>query len=87
MQRHFRQRHYADEPPAYPQVVAIVLGCTGRQYAIYILPCLTRRYEVVLIGLHISHTFLTHYFKTILKSEPRPECVPCHCPLTVKHLL
>ena len=26
-------------------------------------------------------------FFNLLKSEPRPECVPCQCPLTVKHLL
>ena len=50
-----------------------------------VLPCLSRREEVVLSRLRIGHTFLTHCF--LLKSEPRPECVPCQCPLTVKHLL
>ena len=32
--------------------------------------------------------FVTHWvFFNLLKSEPRPECVPCQCPLTVKRLL
>ena len=28
---------------------------------------------------------LTHEF--LLKEEPPPECIPCNCPLTIKHLL
>ena len=28
---------------------------------------------------------LTHEF--LLKGEPPPECIPCNCPLTIKHLL
>ena len=28
---------------------------------------------------------LTHEF--LLKGEPPPECIPCDCPLTIKHLL
>ncbi|XP_055958722.1 uncharacterized protein LOC130010402 [Patella vulgata] len=44
-----------------------------------------RRDEVVLCRSRIGHTFLTHIF--ILKREPQPECVHCHVPLTVKHIL
>ena len=48
---------------------------------------MTRTDDVVLILLRIDHTFLTHWVFFLLKSEPRPECVPCQCPLTVKRLL
>ena len=34
---------------------------------------------------HLSHSRLTHEF--LLKGEPPPECIPCNCPLTIKHLL
>ena len=33
----------------------------------------------------IGHSRLTHEF--LLKGEPPPECIPCNCPLTIKHLL
>ncbi|KAK6189067.1 hypothetical protein SNE40_005112 [Patella caerulea] len=45
----------------------------------------SRRDEVVLCRSRIGHTFLTHIF--ILKREPQPECIHCHVPLTVKHIL
>ena len=44
-----------------------------------------RRDEVVLCRSRIGHTFLTHSY--LLKGEPIPECVPCQCPLTVRHIL
>ena len=33
----------------------------------------------------IGHSHLTHEF--LLKGEPPPECIPCGCPLAIKHLL
>ena len=33
----------------------------------------------------IGHSRLSHEF--LLKGEPPPECIPCNCPLTIKHLL
>ena len=33
----------------------------------------------------IGHSRLTHEF--VLKGEPPPECIPCNCLLTIKHLL
>ena len=33
----------------------------------------------------IGHSRLTCEF--LLKGEPPPECIPCNCPLTIKHLL
>ena len=33
----------------------------------------------------IGHYRLTRGF--LLKGEPPPECIPCNCPLTIKHLL
>ena len=33
----------------------------------------------------IEHSRLTREF--LLKGEPPPECIPCNCPLTIKHLL
>ncbi len=44
-----------------------------------------RREEVVLSRLRIGHTRLTHTY--LLKGEPLPMCIPCHEPLTVKHIL
>ena len=44
-----------------------------------------RRDEVVLTRLRIGHTRLTHSF--ILLGEDPPECIPCGCPLTIKHIL
>ena len=45
----------------------------------------SRREEVVLARLRIGHTYYTH--SHYLKGEPQPECIPCGCPLTVKHIL
>ena len=44
-----------------------------------------RREEIVLARAHIGHTYVTHAY--LLKSEPMPQCIPCNCPLTVKHIL
>ena len=51
------------------------------------LPSLSgnRKEETVLCRLHTGHTFITHSY--LLKGEEPPWCVPCHQPLTVKHLL
>ena len=45
----------------------------------------SRREEVVLARLRIGHTFYTH--SHYLRGDPEPECIPCACPLTVKHIL
>ena len=45
----------------------------------------SRREEILLSCIRIGHTYLTHSF--LLKSEQPPECVPCECPLTVKHIM
>ena len=44
-----------------------------------------RRDEVVLCRCRIGHTLYTDLY--LLKGEPRPECVACQCPLTVRHIL
>ena len=44
-----------------------------------------RKDEVKLTRLRIGHTKLTHEF--LLLGEDPPECIPCGCILTVKHIL
>ena len=44
-----------------------------------------RRDEVVLGRCRIGHTFYTNSY--LLKAEPRPDCIGCQCPLTVRHIL
>ena len=44
-----------------------------------------RKEDVILTRLKIGHTRLTH--KHYLLNEEQPECIPCDCPLTVKHIL
>ena len=44
-----------------------------------------RKDDVKLTRLRIGHSRLTH--KHYLLNEDSPECIPCHCPLTVKHIL
>ena len=46
---------------------------------------LKRSYYNVFNRCRIGHSRLTHEF--LLKGEPPPECIPCNCPLTIKHLL
>ena len=38
-----------------------------------------------MITITITARPVTHKF--LLKGEPPPECIPCNCPLTIKHLL
>ena len=45
----------------------------------------SRKDDVKLTRLRIGHTRLTH--KHFLLNEDSPECIPCNCPLTVKHIL
>ena len=45
----------------------------------------TRRDQSVFNRCRIGHSHLTHEF--LLKGEPPPECIPCNCLLTIKHLL
>ena len=45
----------------------------------------TRRDQSVFNRCRIGHSRLTHEF--LLKGEPPPECIPCNCLLTIKHLL
>ena len=44
-----------------------------------------RREEIVSARARIGHTYLTHAY--LLKSENSPQCIPCDCDLTVKHIL
>ena len=44
-----------------------------------------RKDQVVLTRCKIGHTRLTHAF--LMQGEDAPECIPCQCPLTVKHIL
>ena len=44
-----------------------------------------RREETVLTRVRIGHSRLTHSY--LMKGEDPPECVPCQCPLTMKHIL
>ena len=44
-----------------------------------------RKDDVKLTRLRIGHTRLTHEF-LLLKEDP-PECIPCGCILTIKHIL
>ena len=45
----------------------------------------TRRDQCIFKSCQIGHSCLTHEF--LLKGELPPECIPCNCPLTIKHLL
>ena len=45
----------------------------------------SRREETVLSRLSIGHSRLTHSY--LLTRDDPPECVPCQCPLTIKHIL
>jgi hypothetical protein len=47
--------------------------------------CLPRRDEILIHRLRLGHTYLTHSY--LLKGKDPPECIPCHCRLTVEHLL
>ena len=44
-----------------------------------------RKEDIKLTRLRIGHSRLTH--KHYLLNEDSPECIPCHRPLTVKHIL
>ena len=44
-----------------------------------------RREEIVLARAHIGHSYITHSY--LLKGDSMPECIPCYCALTVKHIL
>ena len=44
-----------------------------------------RREQIVLARARIGHTYITH--KYLLKSEEIPQCIPCNCLFTVKHIL
>ena len=44
----------------------------------------SRREQVVIYRLRISHTMLTRSF--ILKQEPQPQCLTCQTTCTVKHI-
>ena len=44
-----------------------------------------RKEDIILTRLRIGHSRLTH--KHFLLNEEFPECIPCDCPLTIKHVL
>ena len=44
-----------------------------------------RKDQVFLTGCPIGHTRLSNVF--LLQGEEFPECIPCQCPLTIKHVL
>ena len=46
---------------------------------------ITRHEERVLARIKIGHTYFTHSY--LLKGEEQPFFIPCHCPITVKHIL
>ena len=45
----------------------------------------SRRDQVILTRCRIGHSRLTHGH--LLKGELAPECIPCQCPLTLRHVL
>jgi len=45
----------------------------------------SRRDAVIIHRLRIGHTRLTHSY--LLSGTDQPECLACHCPLTVEHIL
>ena len=45
----------------------------------------SRRDQVFLTRCRIGHSRLTHGH--LLKGELAPECIPCQCPLTLRHML
>ena len=47
--------------------------------------CNNRRDQVVLTRCRIGHSRFTHEYN--VKGEPQPECIPCDCKFTMKHLL
>ena len=40
---------------------------------------------IVITRARIGHTYFTHSY--LLKGEEMLWCIPCHCPITVKHIL
>ena len=49
-------------------------------------PCyfnLTRRDDVIISRIRISHSRLTHSY--LLKGKQQPECIFCDCQLTIQH--
>jgi len=44
-----------------------------------------RREDIVCTRARIGHTYMTHGY--LLRDEDVPECIPCNCTLTVKHIL
>ena len=44
-----------------------------------------RKEESVLSRIRIGHTYFTHSY--LLKREDQPECIPCQCPLSVRHIM
>ena len=44
-----------------------------------------RKVEVVLAGLRLGHTKITHSY--LLLGEEQPQCVGCDAPFTVRHFL
>lgn len=60
-----------------------------REIKPYITPWLTftenRRHQIIITRLRLGHTRATH--KYLLSRTPRPECVICEQPLTVKHFM
>ena len=41
--------------------------------------------KIVLARAPIGHAYITYSY--LLKGDPMPECIPCYCALTVKHIL
>jgi len=46
---------------------------------------LSRRDALIIHRVCIGHTWLTHSY--LLSGTDQPECLACHCQLTVKHIL
>ena len=44
-----------------------------------------RKEDRILTRLRIGHSRLTH--RHYLVNEDFPECIPCDCPMTIKHML
>ena len=75
---HFQSYVHVSDPPHSAPPLSLSSGGFGHHLS-------TRRDQSVFNRCRIGHSRLTHEF--LLKGEPPPECIPCNCPLTIKHLL
>ena len=51
----------------------------------HVFPSGNRKEQVIISRCRIRHSRLTHGY--LLVGDPQPECIPCDCPFSIKHVL